>query len=257
MQLPSSLKPSAAAFAWHGPRRARDAAAIGAALRFAAVLAALCVTVVPAHAEKADRDKPVQVESDRMEYDDVKRISTFIGRVVLTKGTIVIRADRMVVREDAEGFQYGRAEGKPASFRQKREALDEHIEGYGLEIDYDGKAETVVLTSDASLRRLERERVLDEVHGARITYQSAAEFYTVEGRAPGATGNDRVRMVIQPRRASGTDSSASPTSTGSAPVTGAAPGKPAKPAPGTAASPASPPATLRPAESLGAPPATR
>jgi len=99
--------------------------------------------------------------------------------------------------------------------------------------------------------------VLDEVHGARITYQSAAEFYTVEGRAPGATGNDRVRMVIQPRRASGTDSPAGAASPGTAPATGAAPGKPAKPASGTAPSPASPPAVLRPAESLGAPPATR
>lgn len=257
MQPPPSPKPSAAAFAWRSPHLARKVATTGAALRFAAVLTTLCVMVVPAHAEKADRDKPVQVESDRMEYDDAKRISTFIGRVVLTKGTIVIRADRMVVREDAEGFQYGRAVGKPASFRQKREALDEHIEGYGLEIDYDGKAETVVLTSDASLRRLERERVLDEVHGARITYQSAAEFYTVEGRAPGATGNDRVRMVIQPRRASGTDSPAGAASTRSAPATGAAPGKPATPASGTAPSPASPPAVLRPAESLGAPPATR
>ncbi len=257
MQPPPSPQHSTDAFAWLSLSRAGFYAGVRALLRFAAALAALCVTVAPAHAEKADRDKPVQVESDRMEYDDAKRISTFIGRVVLTKGTIVIRADRMVVREDAEGFQYGRAEGKPASFRQKREALDEHIEGYGLEIDYDGKAETVVLTSDASLRRLERERVLDEVHGARITYQSAAEFYTVEGRAPGATGNDRVRMVIQPRRANGTDSSAGPASTGTAPATGAAPGKPAKPATATPASPGSPPTTLRPAESLGTPPPSR
>lgn len=257
MQPPLPFRQSADALAWRGPRRPDRAATVHAWLRFAAVLTASFVTAVSAYAEKADRDKPVQVESDRMEYDDAKRISTFIGRVVLTKGTIVIRADRMVVREDAEGFQYGRAEGKPASFRQKREALDEHIEGFGLEIDYDGKAETVVLTSDASLRRLERERVLDEVHGARITYQSAAEFYTVEGRAPGATGNDRVRMVIQPRRASGTDSPASATSTGTVPAAGAAPGKPVKPASGSAPSPASPPAVLRPAESLGAPPATR
>lgn len=213
---------------------------------------------VPAQAEKADRDKPVQVESDRMEYDDTRKISTFIGRVVLTKGTILIRADRMVVREDADGFQYGRAEGSPASFRQKREALDEHVEGYGQTIDYDGKAETVVLTSEASLRRLERERVLDEVHGARIIYQSGAEFYTVEGRAPGAQGSDRVRMVIQPRKAS--ESSSAPASTtGDAPSGAPASGRPSPAPSGGAprAAPGSPPPVLRPAESLGTSPSGR
>ncbi len=222
----------------HIPRQARPAGALSAQSHgrvrpvrwLCFVLLAVLGAHLPAWAEKADRDKPIQVESDRMEYDDARRISTFIGRVVLTKGTILIRADRMVVREDNDGYQYGRAEGKPASFRQKREALEEHVEGYGLVIDYDGKAETVVLTSEATLRRLERERVLDEVHGARITYQSAAEFYTVEGRAPGATGADRVRMVIQPRRTTSQDAPAAP---------------------------AAPPATLRPADSLSKPPVSR
>lgn len=220
----------------------------GLGLRQAGALLATALLALPtsAHAEKADRDKPVQIESDRMEYDDARRISTFIGRVILTKGTIVIRSDRMVVREDTEGFQYGRAEGQPASFRQKREALEEFVEGYGLVIDYDGKAETVTLTSQASLRRLEREQVQDEVHGARIIYQSSAEFYTVEGRAPGALGSDRVRMVIQPRRSGSPDPGGS-----AAPVTPAAgsPTSGARSATGGAAN--APPALLRPAESLG------
>ena len=220
----------------------------GVGLRQAGALlaTALLALSTSAYAEKADRDKPVQIESDRMEYDDARRISTFIGRVILTKGTILIRSDRMVVREDAEGFQYGRAEGQPASFRQKREALEEFVEGYGLVIDYDGKAETVTLTSQASLRRLEREQVQDEVHGARIIYQSSAEFYTVEGRAPGALGSDRVRMVIQPRRSGSPDAggSAAPTTPGAgSPTSGARSA--------TGGTTSSPPAPLRPAESLG------
>jgi lipopolysaccharide export system protein LptA len=226
----------------------------------APLVASLVALSSVAHAEKADRDKPVQIESDRMEYDDARRISTFIGRVILTKGTIVIRSDRMVVREDTEGFQYGRAEGQPASFRQKREALDEFVEGYGLIIDYDGKAETVTLTSQASLRRLEREQVQDEVHGARIVYQSSAEFYTVEGRAPGALGSDRVRMVIQPRRSGGPDAGGgtpTPSPGAGSPTSGARPATGRTPASSPASSPASPPAQLRPAESLGSTPPGR
>lgn len=225
----------------------------GVWLRRAGALLATALLALPSsvHAEKADRDKPVQIESDRMEYDDARRISTFIGRVILTKGTIVIRSDRMVVREDTEGFQYGRAEGQPASFRQKREALEEFVEGYGLVIDYDGKAETVTLTSQASLRRIEREQVQDEVHGARIIYQSSAEFYTVEGRAPGALGSDRVRMVIQPRRTGSPDAGGSTTTpaSGAGSPTSGSPTSGARSAPGGTAS--APPALLRPAESLG------
>jgi lipopolysaccharide export system protein LptA len=202
-------------------------------MSWALTAAVLSVIAIPCPAEKADREKPIQIESDRMEYDDLKRVSTFIGRVIFTRGTMIIRSDRLVVSEDTEGFQYGRAEGQPANFRQKREGLDEFIEGSALVIDHDGKAETTVLTNQATLRRLEREKVLDEVHGARITYLSGPEFYTVEGQLPGSPQKgERVRMVIQPRRA-------------------------AEGAPGTAAPPAGSTVPLKPADRLGTPPTQR
>lgn len=178
-----------------------------------------------AHAERADRDKPVQIESDRMEYDETRRESVFVGRVVLTKGTIIIRGDRLVVREDAGGFRFARAEGAPASFRQKREGLDEFFEGSARTIDYDGRAESAVLSEAAQLQRLAREQILDQVQGARITYLSAAERYTVEGSPTGAAAGDRVRMVIQPRRPADPPASSGATQ-GARPET-AAPLKPA------------------------------
>lgn len=219
------------------PQLRSDSRFPSAALRRLALAISTAFLALPAAAEKADRDKPVQIESDRMEYDDVKRVSIFTGRVVLTKGTIIIRGDTLVVREDPEGFQYGRAEGKPASFRQKREGLDEFMEGFALVIDYDGKADSAVLNEQATMRRLERETVLDEVHGARITYLSGPEYYTVEGRLPGsaASANDRVRMVIQPRKAA---DSATPAA-----------GRPG-------AAPAAP-TPLKPAGQLGLPPVQR
>ncbi len=165
-----------------------------------AVLVASVVVAPRAHAEKADRDQPIQVEADRMEYDDQRKINVFIGRVVLTKGTIMIRADRLTVREDEQGYQFGQAIGQPASFRQKREALEEYVEGYGNTVDYDGREEIVTLTGRASLRRLDRDRLTDEVHGSRIVYRSQTEFYTVDS-GPGTTADrERVRVVIQPRR---------------------------------------------------------
>ena len=110
---------------------------------FAAVLAA--VLAFPAHAERADRTQPMNIEADALRYDDLRQTSVFTGRVVLTKGTILIRGARVDVRQDAEGFQYGvvTAEpGKRAYYRQKREGVDEYFERAGA-VGLDGKTGVV------------------------------------------------------------------------------------------------------------------
>ena len=125
------------------------------------------------------------------------------GNVTLTKGTLVIKGDRLVIRQDAEGYQYGTAYGNPATFRQKREGVDQFVHGVGQQLDYDGKTETVRFQQRASLKRLERERVTDEIHGSTIVYDARSEFFTVEsGGARAATPENpggRVRVVIQPK----------------------------------------------------------
>lgn len=168
-----------------------------------AFLIALGATAPAARAERADRNKPINVEADAMQYDDLKQINVFTGNVTLTKGTIVIRADRLVIRQDPEGYQYGTAYGNPATFRQKREGVDQFVHGVGQQLDYDGKTETVRFQQRASLKRLERERVTDEIHGNTIVYDARTEFFTVEGggarTATPENPGGRVRVVIQPK----------------------------------------------------------
>src|SRR5689334_24121206 len=109
------------------------------------------------HAEKADRDKPMNIEADALRYDDLRQTSVFTGRVVGTKGTIVIRGARVEVRQDPEGYQFGTVvaePGKLAYWRQKREGLDEFIEGEGETIEYDGRADRVKFIGRAEMRRL-------------------------------------------------------------------------------------------------------
>ena len=165
-------------------------------------LALLTAIALPALAEKADRNKPMQIQADRLEVDDIKKISVYSGNVILTKGTILIRADKLTVTEDAQGFQMGLANGKPASFRQKREGVDQFVEGYGERVDYDGKNETVKFSQKAQLRRLEKEKVTDEADGAVIIWDSRTEFFTVESGITGQTvqnPNGRVKVTIQPK----------------------------------------------------------
>jgi lipopolysaccharide export system protein LptA len=169
----------------------------------AAALLLLAALASPAQAERADRNKPVNVEADSMQYDDLKQVNTFSGNVTMVKGTIVIRADRLVIRQDPEGYQYGTAYGNPATFRQKREGVDQFIVGVGQQLEYDGKTETVRFQQRANLKRLEHERVTDEVHGNVIVYDSRTEFFSVESGGPAsATAENpggRVRVVIQPK----------------------------------------------------------
>lgn len=185
-----------------------------------------------ATAERADRNKPMNIEADALRYDDQQQTSVFTGRVVLTKGTIVIRGARVEVRQDADGFQYGVVTAEPgrrAFYRQKREGLDEFIEGEAEVIEYDGRADRIKFLRRAELRRYRGANLTDESSGNVITYDNSTDVFAVEGGggAPGA-GGGRVRAMLSPRD----PAPAQPA---------AAPARPAAPAP----------ATLRPSSTLG------
>lgn len=199
-----------------GPEAAGRAAARAAA---ALLALALLAAGAGARAERSDRHKPVNLEADRLTIDDAKQLAVFEGNVTLTQGTLQIRGDRMEVRQDKDGFRHGITWGRPAYFRQKREGHDEYIEGWAERIEYDGRAETMQMFNRAHLKRGQ-----DEVRGSYISYDAKTEFYRVLGGAGAADSNNpegRVRAVIQPKSKE-------------------------KP-------PASPPLTLKPADSVAAP----
>jgi lipopolysaccharide export system protein LptA len=179
-------------------------------LRFLTSLIAASCWLLPSAvlAEKADRDKPMNVEADDLRHDDLKQTSVFTGKVVATKGTIVIRGGRLEVRQDPEGFQYGLViaePGKRAFWRQKREGVDEFLEGEGDTIEYDGKADRVKFIGRAELRRYRGTVLADETQGSLITYENTTDVFTVNGaplgQRQGANASGRVRAVLSPRAA--------------------------------------------------------
>lgn len=178
-----------------------------------------------ARAERADRDKPLNAEADGLRYDDARQTSVFTGNVVITKGTILIRGAQVEVRQDPQGNQFGLVTGKPAFFRQKREGVEEFIEGQADRIDYDSKAETVRFTGAAQLRRYKGTQLNDETTGSVIVYNSGNDTFTVEsgpGSRTAANPTGRVRAMLTP--------------------------VPKNPEP---AAPAQPPASLRPSSQIG------
>lgn len=169
----------------------------------------ICVALLigsSARAERADRDKPVNLEADRITVDDAQKVQVLEGKVQLVQGTLIIRTEKLVVTQDAEGFQKGVAyggEGGLARFRQKREGRDEYIDGEAERIEYESRAEKAQFFVRALVKS-----GLDEVRGQYIAYDGKTERYVVtsgpDGASAAAAGKpDRVRAVIQSKSAKG------------------------------------------------------
>ena len=169
---------------------------------YPALFAAACLLAgTTALAERADRDKPLTIDADALRHDDQKQITVFTGRVTANKGTIAMRGARLEVRQDAAGNQFGILTAEPgqrAFFRQKREGLDEYIEGEAEQVEYDSTTDTARLMRKAELRRYQGTTVADEVFGTLIVYNGTTEVFTVDGQ-PGPGG--RVRAILAPRHA--------------------------------------------------------
>ncbi len=160
----------------------------------------------PAQAEKADFNKPTNVEANQMFYDEAKQTNTFIGNVVLTRGTLIMHAEKLLVRQDQAGHQYATLyapSGGATTFRQKRDGgKDLWIEGSAADrIEYDTRTEVAKLFKQARVKMLDGSRVTDEVEGEFISYDSRVEFYSVTNSVSGESkpNGGRVRATLQPR----------------------------------------------------------
>ena len=147
-----------------------------------------------AHAEKADRDKPVNLEADTVTLDDIRKVSVYQGNVILSQGTLMLRADRVQVTQNASGLDKVHATGSPVAFRQKLDGREEHIEGFADRIEFDSVNSQLELIGQARLRRGN-----DELRGAQISYNANTEFYKVTGQTDAKTPSGRVRAVIRPK----------------------------------------------------------
>lgn len=171
-----------------------------------AALGLMLACSAPVHAEKADRDKPIDIEADSLTSNDAKKTSTYTGNVIVTQGTLEIRADRLIVREDGEGFQHSTSYGNPTTFRQKMEGKNEYIAGSGQRIEYDARMDKVQLYEKAWVKRGN-----DIVRGEYIMYDAGSEFAEVIGGPKTAADNTqqgRVRATIQPKSQKGAASPA-------------------------------------------------
>ena len=192
------------------PHRLARPRTIGARARsgVAAALGLALGLAPPAHAERSDRLQKINIAADQDGQIDLqKQVVVYNGNVVISQGTMVIRAARVEVRQLPSGYYDAIAFGapnKPATFRQKRDGVDEYFEGEAERLDYDGKANMVRFVKSAQLRQLRGATPASEINGNLITYDATTEKMTVSGGAAPTAANPggRVSAVLTPREGS-------------------------------------------------------
>jgi lipopolysaccharide export system protein LptA len=160
-----------------------------------AALAATC-----AFAERADREKEIVVGADRLTADDANRTSTFQGTVVITQGTMRMTADKVTVKEDADRNKFYVANGSPVTFRQKRDKVDEYVDGMAERAEFDDRNDVLRLYNRARVKSNQ-----NEITGDFISYDMKREVAEVSGAPPGkqAAPNSRVKVIILPPKKEG------------------------------------------------------
>ena len=156
-----------------------------AARALCVLLLALLPTTLPA---QGAADLPVHISADSAQMDERQGIGTYSGNVVVTRGDLTLRADRIVihaperrpVRMEAEGNPV-RAES-PDLGNQPRVATAQRME-------YTFDDEVLLLLTDARVQT-----VTEDARGDRITYDLLQDIISIEG-----TPTERVRITIQPR----------------------------------------------------------
>ncbi len=173
--------------------------------RFSASVASLLCLALgwagPTCAEKADREKNIEFQGDTGGGNAETKTGELTGHVIITQGTMTIRADRVTFKQNADNSLSATAYGNPVRFREKRDGADDYYEGYAQRIVYDGSTRFIELFDNALLKKTG-----DEIRSNYITYNAATEKFTAEGRPdakPPVAGEvplgARVRGTFQPR----------------------------------------------------------
>ena len=189
-------------------------------LCFAVTIVLAGAAALPAAAEKADRDKPINYQADSGDVNYQTKIGTLLGNVILTQGTLAIHADKIIFHQNPDNSVSATAYGNPITFREKRDNVDEYYEGVAQRAEYDGQKRFLELFDRALLRQ-----GTDEIRSNYISYNAETEYFKAEGRAdsrPAAAGEPplgaRVRGVFQPQSKDGKAPAAPPKPNAPAPL---------------------------------------
>ena len=163
-------------------------------------LALTCACVLPgfhAQALPDDRQQPVKVSADNLEANRSKNLSVYSGNVVISQGSLQIRADRVEVHGNSKGeINKVVATGKPAHFQQQVEESTTPVKARATRIEFLVANDALQLTGEAFV-----DRDGNTLSADRIDYDLNSE----QMKARGQSEKKRVEMIWKPEGQSGND----------------------------------------------------
>jgi lipopolysaccharide export system protein LptA len=166
----------------------------------------LSLVIFNANAEKADSLKQAQISARSVDADRVTQTNLLIGDVILTRGTLIMKSEKAVVKEADDGYMLvilTTTPGKLVTFRQKKDGgPDMWVESQAKRIEYEERTDMVKLFNKATIKNLEGTRLSNQIDGEFISYDSRKEVAVARNDSSGESkaGQGRVTMVLAPRR---------------------------------------------------------
>ncbi|SDJ65662.1 lipopolysaccharide transport periplasmic protein LptA [Microbulbifer yueqingensis] len=157
-------------------------------------LATLALVLAVAHAAAlpSDREQPVKVNAQKLEANRGKNLSVYSGNVVITQGSLQIRADRVEVHGNPEGeIRRVIAIGNPAHFQQQMQQSQNLVKARAKRIEFKVNSDELQLTGEAYV-----DRDGNTLSAEKIDYDLNSEKMQAQGQA----GDGRVEMIWKPER---------------------------------------------------------
>jgi lipopolysaccharide export system protein LptA len=140
----------------------------------------------------ADTDQPIEISADSAIREEPSGKTTYRGDVVLTQGSLEIRADSLVFSFDSDKTTLITAKGNPATLKQRPENTDTPVDASAAMIEYHEKNERVRLIGNAKI--LQDDAVIE---GNTIEYLVGSQRVMAAG-SPETGAPQRVKVTIPP-----------------------------------------------------------
>ncbi len=171
-------------------------------MRLAALLLLLTLAT-SGWAAKNDRQRPLIIDAG----DGSLRAQTqgrveLEGPVVVTKGSLLLRATRLLATEQRDGSYHLRASSTdtPVRFSQALDRPGESMEAQAEQLDYEEGSGIARLSGNARLRLLNAGQMQQEFSSQLIVYDTIKGEVLADGKPAGSrTGEGGVRIVLMPK----------------------------------------------------------
>lgn len=163
------------------------------------VLLPLIIGINSAYAAKSKtKPQPIDIKAQYLLLDEKKGVSIYKGDVLLTKGTLIIKADKITLYSDGKNITKALIIGSPADVRHKPEN-EEKVHSQANKIEYLVAKERLILKGQAFVDQGDR-----HFSGETIEYDTRQRIISASGQQKDAVNSKnsppkrRVHVIIGP-----------------------------------------------------------